>query len=67
MECAEAYLKHCVQWALDKHADDLAFFDKQIENGLVDRLKATIAEPFARCTYREAIEILEKAIKEKKV
>jgi len=62
MECAEAYLKHCVQWALDKHMDDLEFFDKRIEKGLIQRLKEAIAEPFARVTYTEAVEILEKAI-----
>ena len=39
MECAEAYLKHCVKWALDNHMDDLEFFNKQIEPGLIDRLK----------------------------
>jgi len=58
MTCAEEYLKYCVQFALDHHLEDLQFFEKQVEAGLLDRLKNLLAEPFARVTYTEAIEIL---------
>jgi len=63
MECAENYLKYCVRYALDHCAEDLAFFDQFIENGLLQRLKNMVAEPFARLTYTEAVEILKKAPK----
>jgi len=58
MDCAEDYLKFCVQYALEHNIEDLEFFDSQVEKGLVARLKNVIAEPFARVTYTEAVEIL---------
>ena len=32
--------------------------DRFVDKGLVDRLKGMVAQPFARCSYREAIDIL---------
>lgn len=58
MDCAEDYLKFCVRYALEHNIEDLEFFDSQVEKGLVARLKNVIAEPFARVTYTEAVEIL---------
>merc|ERR1712216_237175 len=63
---AEDYLKYCVEFALDNCADDLEFFENPPhgEKGLRDRLRNVIAEPFKRLTYTEAIEVLQKAVKE---
>lgn len=47
--------------------EDIAFFDKFIEKGLIKRLENLIAEPFARVSYTEAIEKLLKAQKSGKV
>jgi len=63
MECAEAYLKFCVNYVLENCAEDMAFFDQFIEKGLLDRLKNVVHSPFAHVSYTEAIEILEKAPK----
>ncbi len=63
MECAESYLKFCVQYALDNCKEDLEFFDKFIENGLVQRLQNVVSAPFAHIPYTQAIEILKKAPK----
>lgn len=63
MECAESYLKFCVQYALDHCKEDLEFFDKHIENGLLQRLQHVLASPFAHIPYTKAIEILKKAPK----
>jgi asparaginyl-tRNA synthetase len=63
MECAEAYLKFCVSYALEHCAEDLAFFDKLIEPGLLTRLQNVAHSPFAHIPYTEAIEILKKAPK----
>lgn len=63
MECAEAYLKFCVTYVLEHCAPDLEFFDKFIEQGLIDRLRNVVAAPFAHIPYTEAIEILKKAPK----
>jgi len=58
MNCAEDYLKYCVRYAMEHNRQDLEFFDDKIEKGLVKRLENLLAEPFARVTYTEAIDIL---------
>ncbi len=61
MECAESYLRFCVNYALEHCAEDLAFFDQFIEKGLLERLKKVAHTPFAHIPYTEAIAILKKA------
>lgn len=63
MECAESYLKFCVNYALEHCKEDLEFFDKFIENGLLARLQHVASSPFAHLTYTQAIDILKKAPK----
>lgn len=63
MECAESYLKFCIEYILEHCKEDLEFFDKFIENGLIARLQNVIAHPFAHIPYTEAVEILKKAPK----
>mmetsp|Transcript_15972 Transcript_15972/g.44171 ORF Transcript_15972/g.44171 Transcript_15972/m.44171 type:complete len:566 (+) Transcript_15972:187-1884(+) len=63
---AEDYLKYCVQFALENCQEDLEFFENSPhgEVGLRDRLKNVLDNPFKRLTYTEAIEVLQKAVKE---
>ncbi len=63
MECAESYVKFCLQTVLDRNQDDLAFFDQYISKGLVDRLKHIVSQPFERVTYTQGVELLQKATK----
>jgi len=63
-ECAEGYLKFCVNYLLEHCQMDLEFFDKFIENGLLNRLRNVVEEPFAHLTYTEAVALLEKATKQ---
>ena len=63
MECAESYLKHCIQYCLDNCPDDLEFFDSQVEKGLINRLKNVLERPFAKLTYTEALELVQKSQK----
>ncbi|CAD7923107.1 unnamed protein product [Amoebophrya sp. A25] len=63
MQCAEDYLKFCVQYAVDNCYTDLEFFDKQVEKGLLARLKNLLEKPFGRMSYTEAIELLDKEVK----
>jgi len=58
MTCAEDYLKFCIKYAMKHNMEDLQFFDKQVEEGLIKRLENLLAEPFARVTYTEGIDIL---------
>lgn len=62
-ECAENYLKFCVRYLLERCLPDLEFFDKFIENGLLERLRNVAEQPFAHLTYTEAVALLEKAPK----
>ncbi len=61
MECAESYLKFCIRYALEHCMEDLQFFDKFVENGLLERLRHVAETPFAALTYTEAVDILQKA------
>ena len=63
MECAESYLKFCINYVLEHCPEDLAFFDQYIENGLIQRLKHVAETPFVHLTYTQAIDILLKAPK----
>jgi len=59
MQCAEDYMKYCVQYCMDNHRSDLEFFNER-SPGLIERLQNILAEPFGRVSYTEAIEILKK-------
>ncbi|MBI5274627.1 MAG: asparagine--tRNA ligase [Chlamydiales bacterium] len=58
MEVAEKFIKYVVQKVLERCPEDMAFFDKFIENGLIKRLEHVLSSPFAHITYTEAIQIL---------
>mmetsp|Transcript_43268 Transcript_43268/g.99737 ORF Transcript_43268/g.99737 Transcript_43268/m.99737 type:complete len:538 (+) Transcript_43268:80-1693(+) len=58
MQCAEDYLKHCLQYCLDHHREDLDFLESVNEKGLVARLQAVCDSPFERVSYTEAVDIL---------
>lgn len=61
MDLAEAYLKAIFGQLLKENSEDLAFFDKFVRPGVVERLQAVVSTPFVRITYGEAIEILQKS------
>ncbi|KAI8475840.1 MAG: hypothetical protein J3K34DRAFT_16650 [Monoraphidium minutum] len=63
MRCAEDYVRYCCRWVLDHCGADLAFITKMYDAGARDRLEQVASSPFARCSYTEAIEKLEAAIK----
>mmetsp|Transcript_17727 Transcript_17727/g.32009 ORF Transcript_17727/g.32009 Transcript_17727/m.32009 type:complete len:293 (+) Transcript_17727:4013-4891(+) len=64
MECAESYLKACIQYALDTVPDDLEFFEENYEPGLIARLHNVLAGPFSRTTYTEAVSLVQASGKE---
>lgn len=63
MDCAEAYIKYILTYALKNCAEDLQFFDKFVSEGLIQRLQHVAETPFERATYTYAVRILEKANK----
>jgi len=58
MDLAENLTCFVINRVLERRADDMDLFDRFVDKGLVDRLKGMVAQPFARCSYREAIDIL---------
>jgi asparaginyl-tRNA synthetase len=61
MDLAEEFVRHCLRAALDKSADDLAFFDKWVHPGLLETLHHVADSPVERVSYTEAVSILEKS------
>ncbi|NGX47955.1 MAG: hypothetical protein K1000chlam3_01340, partial [Chlamydiae bacterium] len=61
MDMAESYIKALIQHLFDHCNEDMEFFDRLIEKGLLERLKNALESDFARLTYTEAISLLEKS------
>ena len=61
MEVAEAMVKYVIRYLMDNAADELNFFNSFVDKGLLERLNHVVNSDFARCTYTEAIEHLQKA------
>jgi asparaginyl-tRNA synthetase len=66
MQCAEDYVRFCCKCVLEECFDDLQFLSKMYDPQCIERVRGVVSEPFARCSYTEAVEILQKAIKEGK-
>lgn len=58
IEIAEALIKHIINTVLEKCPEELKFFDKHFENGLIEKLKNVVSHDFAVMTYTEAVEKL---------
>ncbi len=60
-QLAEDMLKFVFKDLLERRADDMAFFDKRIQPGLIDNLTHIIESDFLRLPYTEAIDVLKKS------
>lgn len=58
MDMAESLIKWLVQDALTHSAEELAFFNKFVDKGLLERLQFVVDRPFQRVSYDEAVDIL---------
>jgi asparaginyl-tRNA synthetase len=70
MALAEDYVRYCARYALENCQDDLDYFENVYpagEKGLTARLRNVVDNDFARITYTEAVELLQKKIAEKAV
>lgn len=61
MEVAEAFIKHLVDTMLADDGGDFEFFCRFVDKGLRTRLEEVSKKPFVRCSYTEAIEIMQKS------
>ncbi|MBI5142458.1 MAG: asparagine--tRNA ligase [Nitrospirae bacterium] len=58
---AEDFLKHLFRAVLAECPEDMAFFDKWVFNGAIERLEKIASSGFSRVTYTEAVGLLEKS------
>lgn len=61
MEVAEAFIKHIVNAMLADTSGDFDFFCRFVDKDLRERLEAVSRQPFVRCSYTEAIDIMQKS------
>ena len=73
-DLAEDFLKYLINFCLDNYRDDLEFLDARIKQeeknmkadlrrpmGLIEMLEFTVKDDFARITYTEAIELIQRS------
>lgn len=60
MDLAEAMIKYIFKYVLDNCPEEMEFFNKFIDNGLLERLDNVINSDFARVSYTDAVKELEK-------
>ena len=58
MDVAEAMVKYIIKFVMENAPEEMEFFNKFIEPGLIDRLENAVNNKFERITYTKAIELL---------
>ncbi len=58
MALAEDMLKYIIKYVLDNAPEEMEFFNKFVDKGLLERLGSVLGSDFARVTYTEAVELL---------
>ncbi|MGF0039322.1 asparagine--tRNA ligase [Peptoniphilaceae bacterium SGI.131] len=61
MDLAEDMVKYIVEYVMKELPEEMEFFNKFVDNELLDRLNKLVKSEFKRLPYTEAIEILKKA------
>ena len=61
MALAEDMLKYVLAGVLEKAPEELKFLDSFVEKGLIAKLQSIVDTGFARCSYTDAIDILQKS------
>ncbi len=60
MMLAESMLKYVINYVLEHAPEEMEFFNKFVDKGLIDRLRHVAESDFGRITYTDAIKELEK-------
>ena len=63
MYLAEDLIKYCINNVLENCPEEMQFFNKMIDNTLLERLDKVVNSEFKRMPYTEAIEKLQEAVK----
>ena len=60
MDTAEAMVKSVISYVMQSCPEEIAFLNKFVDTGLVERLKNVVESSFVRLSYTEAVDILTK-------
>ncbi len=63
MDLAEAFLKYIFKYVLEHCPEDMEFFNQRIDDSVLTTADNIINNEFARVTYTDAIDLLEKSSK----
>lgn len=63
LDLGEDFIRETSFEVHDRCSEDMEFFDRWIEKGVLEKVRSTLEKPFARMTYTEAIAVLEKCSK----
>ena len=61
MDVAEAMIKYIINYILENAPEEMEFFNKFIDKGVLDRLNNIVKSDFERITYTEAVDLLKKS------
>lgn len=64
MQIAEEMIKYVISYVMKHAPEEMAFFNKFIDKGLVERLENVISSDFAKITYTEAVDVLKNSGKD---
>ena len=64
MVLAEEMVKYIINYVLEHAPEEMEFFNKFIDKGLLERLDSIVNADFGRITYTEAVELLKKSGKD---
>ena len=60
MDLAKDMIQYIIKYVMETCPQDIAFFNQLVDKGLIERLEHVANSDFARVTYTEAVELLEK-------
>ena len=61
MDVAEDMIKYIINYVMETAPEEMEFFNKFVDKGLLDRLQNIVSSDFERITYTEAVEMLRKS------
>jgi asparaginyl-tRNA synthetase len=61
MDVAEDMIKYVINFVLEKAPEEMEFFNKFVDKGLLDRLDNIVNSDFERITYTEAVKLLQES------
>lgn len=59
MQLAESMIKYIISYVMEQAPEEMAFFNKFVDQGLTQRLQHVLSSDFGHITYTEAVALLE--------